>query len=354
MTSQDQSNTLVEAVREAHAARRPLAVYGGNTKMFYGRLIEGQPLDSSGHIGIVHYEPTELVITARNGTLLTEINQCLAERHQMLPFEPPHFGPAATLGGTIAAGLSGPRRPFAGAVRDNVLGVEIVNGKGERLRFGGEVMKNVAGYDVARLMAGSLGTLGLLLQISVKVLPRPPREITVAQTLSVEQAIASVNQWTRQPLPISATWYDGHDLYVRLAGGERSVQSAAHTIGGDPIDWSDVFWTNVQEQSLAFFFDDTPLWRISVPPTTPPLKLSGDCAIEWNGALRWLKTDADGEDIWRVAEEMGGHATLFRGGDHAHDVFQPLPVPLMNIHQNLKKAFDPHGILNPGRMYRGL
>ena len=354
MISHDQSDTLLEAVREARVARTPLALYGGKTKAFYGRLIEAQPLDSSGHRGIVHYEPTELVITARSGTPLAEINHCLAESRQMLPFEPPNFGPAATLGGTVAAGLSGPRRPFAGAVRDNVLGVEIVNGKGERLHFGGEVMKNVAGYDVARLMAGSLGTLGLLLQISVKVLPRPKQETTLAQTLSSTRAIERMTEWAGQTLPVSATWYDGRDLYVRLSGGERSVQSAARTIGGDPIDCSEIFWTNVREQSHEFFTDETPLWRISVPPATSPLDLPGDSAMEWSGALRWLKTDTAVDDIWNATKNVGGHATLFRRGDHEKDVFQPLPAPLMMIHEKLKKAFDPHGILNPGRMYRGL
>jgi glycolate oxidase FAD binding subunit len=354
MEPEDQSQTLLEAVSEAYAEHRPLALGGGNTKAFYGRLIEGHPLDSSGHRGIVHYEPTELVMTARSGTLLTEIEHCLAESRQMLPFEPPHFGPAATLGGAVAAGLSGPRRPYAGAVRDNVLGVEIVNGKGQRLRFGGEVMKNVAGYDVSRLMVGSLGTLGLLLQVSLKVLPRPLREVTVAQTLDVEQAIIRMSEWARQPLPVSATWYDGHDLYVRLSGGERSIQAAARSIGGDPIDWNEMFWTNVQEQSQAFFFDDTPLWRIAVPPATPPLNLPGESVMEWNGALRWLKTDADANEIWRSTMDVGGHATLFRGGDHKNDVFQPLPAPLMKIHKNLKTAFDPHGIFNPARMYRDL
>jgi glycolate oxidase FAD binding subunit len=354
MKSADQSHALIEAISEAYADKTPLAIHGGNTKTFYGRPFKGIPLGTRKHRGVIHYEPTELVITARSGTPLTEIEHLLNEHRQMLPFEPPHFGENATVGGMVAAGLSGPRRPYTGAIRDNVLGVVMINGKGELLRFGGEVMKNVAGYDIARTMAGALGTLGVLLEVSLKVLPRPHREMTLAQSMPPHAAILRMSAWTNKPLPISATWYDGRDLYVRLSGSEPSLRAAATIIGGDQLDWSEVFWKNIQEQSEFFFMENAPLWRLSVPPATPPLSLPGDTVMVWNGALRWLKSEATAAPIRTKVAEFGGHATLYRGGDRAGEVFHPLSKPLMTVHAKLKKAFDPHGILNPQRMYTAL
>jgi glycolate oxidase FAD binding subunit len=354
MKSADQSQTLIEAISQAYADKSWLAIHGGNTKTFYGRPFKGIPLSTREHRGVIRYEPTELVITARSGTPLTEIEHLLNEHRQMLPFEPPHFGENATVGGMVAAGLSGPRRPYTGAVRDNVLGVVMINGRGEPLRFGGDVMKNVAGYDIARTMAGALGTLGVLLEISLKVLPCPQREMTLAQAMSTQAAISRMSAWSDKPLPISATWYDGRDLYIRLSGSELSLRAAATIIGGDQLDWSEVFWKNIQEQSEFFFMDNAPLWRLSVPPATPPIPLPGDTVMEWNGALRWLKSDATAALIRTKANECGGHATLYRGGDRAGEVFHPLSKPLMRVHSNLKKAFDPHGILNPQRMYTAL
>ncbi len=352
MSNGDRSLALIEAVKEAHAHRIPLAIHGGSTKQFYGRTIQAQPLNVSEHQGIVHYEPTELVLTARAGTALTELEQLLTDHRQMFSFEPPHFGNQATLGGMVAAGLSGPRRLRGGAVRDNILGVEIINGTGERLRFGGEVMKNVAGYDLSRLMAGALGTLGVLLQVSVKVLPLPTSEITLARTLDPAKAIETMNTWAAKPLPISATWYDGHDLYVRLSGNESGLRAAARLIGGDILDWSELFWRNIKEHGDVFFMDDTPLWRIAVPSATPPLPLPGNTTVlEWNGALRWLKSAAPADEIRMKVTTANGHATLFRGGDRLGEHFQPLPSALMKVHKNLKRALDPAGILNPGRMY---
>jgi glycolate oxidase FAD binding subunit len=354
MSAQDLSEPLAQAVREAHGQRAPLALHGGRTKSFYGRRVAGRPLDVSGHRGIVHYEPTELVITARAGTPLAEIEARLARHRQMLPFEPPHFGPEATLGGTVAGGLAGPRRPWGGAVRDNVLGVEILNGKGERLRFGGEVMKNVAGYDLSRLMAGALGTLGVLLSVSLKVLPRPRRELTLARTLGEPEALELMQGWAARPLPLSATWYDGRDLYVRLSGGEQALRAAVQEMGGDPLDWEETFWITVREQCTAFFMDQRPLWRIALPPATPPLDLAGEAVMEWGGALRWYKGEADAGTVRQRASQAGGHATLYRGGDPEGTIFQPLPPALMTLHKRIKQALDPAGILNPGRMYPDL
>ncbi|MCP4409002.1 MAG: glycolate oxidase subunit GlcE [Gammaproteobacteria bacterium] len=354
MPTQDQTKALISAVNEARNTNTPLVIQGGDTKHFYGRRVEGRPLEIGAHQGIIHYEPSELVITARAGTPLDELERLLHKHQQIFSFEPPHFGTRTTLGGCVAAGLSGPRRPWGGAVRDNVLGAALINGKGERLHFGGEVMKNVAGYDLARTMVGSLGTLAVLLEVSVKVSPRPAREMTYALSIDAASAIQHMNTWAARPLPISATWHDGKDLYVRLSGTEQGVQAAAKTIAGDPLDWSEMFWRNIREQGETFFVDDTPLWRLSVPPATPPLKLPGKTAMEWNGGLRWLKSDAPAPTIREQTQRAGGHATLFRNGDRAGEVFHPLPPPLLGLHKNIKKALDPLGIFNPGRMYKNL
>jgi glycolate oxidase FAD binding subunit len=269
----------------------------------------------------------------------------------MLPFEPPHFGEAATIGGAVAAGLSGPRRPYAGAVRDFVLGTRIVNGKGEDLSFGGRVIKNVAGYDVSRLMAGSLGTLGVITEISFKVLPRPPAEATLAFEMDEEAAMMQVNRWAGLPLPLSATAWEAGRLRVRLSGAETAVTAAKAKMGGEAIEPGD-YWSDLREHRLAFFSGGRALWRISVPQTTPPLALPHAQLVEWGGGVRWTASDADALTLRSTTERAGGHATLFRGGDRNAGVFHPLQPALMKIHRRLKEAFDPAGILNPNRMYR--
>ena len=339
---------LSEAIRDAAAQRRPLCIRGGGTKDFYGSAIRGDKLETAAYRGIVDYEPTELVITARAGTPLAEIEAALREKGQMLAFEPPHFGPGATLGGCVAAGLSGPRRAYAGAVRDFVLGVRILDGKGDHLRFGGQVMKNVAGYDVSRLMAGSLGTLGLLTEVSLKVLPLPVSETTLLLKRGELEAISLMNEWAARPLPVTATSYRDGDLGVRLSGARVAVDAAAKKIGGTVVDpaQAERFWAGIREQTDPFFAGDAPLWRLSVKPTTPPLGLPGGLLIEWSGALRWLKTGADPKTIRDAAAHSGGHATLFRGANKSAGAFQPLAPALMKLHSNLKRAFDPAGIGN--------
>jgi glycolate oxidase FAD binding subunit len=302
----------------------------------------------------VDYEPTELVITARCGTPLAEIEAVLAERNQMLAFEPPHFGEGATLGGAIAAGLSGPRRADAGAVRDFVLGAKSMDGKGEVLGFGGQVMKNVAGYDVSRLMAGSLGTLGLLLEVSVKVLPRAFCETTLRFETGEIEAIRKLNEWGGQPLPISAScWLDGM-LMLRLSGAQAAVEAAIKSLGGEVVHDADPFWASLREQQHPFFEGEGALWRLSVPSTTSAIVLKGRQMIEWGGAQRWLRAESDhatAESIRRTVAATGGHATLFRGGDKSVGVFQPLAPGVAKIHERLKAAFDPSHVFNPGRMY---
>ncbi len=346
----DHTTALLDTVRAAATAGHALRIVGGNSKAFLGRATAAANLLSiTAHRGIVSYEAQELVITARAGTPLAEIETILAQHGQMLAFEPPHYGAAATLGGTLACNLSGPRRPYAGAARDFVLGVEIINGRGEHLRFGGQVMKNVAGYDVSRLMTGAFGTLGVLLNITLKVLPRAAATLTLRHEVSVADAIECMNAWAGLPLPISATAFDGATLYIRLEGAETALCAARLKLGGE-IDTRDDTWSAVREHTHGFFHDPRPLWRLALPPATPPTNIDGKYFVEWSGALRWLYSDAAAEKIRASVAHCGGHATLFRGGAR-EAVFHPLSAPLAQLHRNLKAAFDPHGIFNPGRMY---
>jgi len=374
---QDVIDQLTDTIRAAAANKMPLCIRGGGSKDFYGGPPRGERFSINAYRGIVDYEPTELVITARAGTPLTEIETVLRGRGQMLAFEPPHFGalpsplaplpqagegnvvPAtpeykvATLGGCIAAGLSGPRRAYTGAARDFVLGVRMLDGTGNDLRFGGQVMKNVAGFDVSRLMAGSLGTLGAILEVSLKVLPLPAAETTLRLAKTAAEAIALGNEWAGQPLPVSATAWAGGNLVVRLSGAAAAVDAAATKLGGERTDpeWALHFWHGIREHSDSFFTTGQPLWRLSLKSTTPPLNLPGAQLLEWGGALRWLATDADAPTVRAAAAFGGGHATLFRGGDKSAGVFQPLPPALLTIHRKLKQTFDPAGIFNPGRLY---
>jgi len=395
---------LIDRVRQAIADRTPLCIQGGGSKAFYGRACRGEPLDVSGHSGDIRYEPSELVLTARAGTPLSEIEALLAANDQMLPFEPPHFSPppasplaplpegegnferlspvvklegpgvreqrlhtdnagslsptlpqrgreqTATLSGMVAAGLSGPRRPWGGSVRDAVLGVKLLNGRGEVLRLGGQVMKNVAGYDLSRLMVGALGTLGVLLEVSVKVLPRPAEERTLVFDLDAASAAARQIEWGRRPLPLSATLYQAGRLHVRLSGSAQGVQAARAAMGGEESD--NTIWAEAREQTLPLFQTGQPLWRVSLPAAAPALP--GERLTEWGGALRWIVTDEPAEAFRQHVAILGGHATLFRGHDGTGEVFHPLPPAMMALHQRVKQALDPHGLFNPGRLYAEL
>ena len=346
--------TLQDKVQAAAAAGTALCIQGGNSKSFYGRTPHGEVLSVKDHQGILDYTPSELVISARAGTRLTELESVLEQEGQMLAFEPAHFGEGATLGGTLACAFSGPRRPYAGAARDFVLGVNCINGTGEWLRFGGQVMKNVAGYDVSRTLTGSLGTLAILLDIHVRVLPRPETEITLQQSCDAETAIQRCNAWAAQPLPVSASCHLDGQLFIRLSGMEQGVQSAAASIGGEPLPDAARFWQQLREQQLPFFSGELPLWRIAVPAATGILPFEGDSLLDWGGAQRWLRSAQAADSIRAITGSAGGHATLFRGGDRSGEVFHPLQPALLSLHQRLKKTFDPAGILNPGRMYREL
>ncbi len=367
------ANQLAETIREASTNKTPLRIVGGGTKDFYGNPTTGELLCTSSYRGIVDYEPTELVITARAGTPLAEIESTLKDKGQMLAFEPPHFSkgfpspltplPAgegnSTLGGTIAAGLSGPRRPYAGAVRDLVLGVRILDGTGADLRFGGQVMKNVAGFDVSRLMAGAMGTLGVILEVSLKTLPLPPAEITLHQQCNEADALRLMNEWAGQPLPVSATCWTHGDLRIRLSGAASAVEAARKKLGGTVVDapLASTLWKGVRDHTDAYFTRSGALWRLSVKSSAPVIVLPGVQRLEWSGALRWLQTDASAVAVRDAAQKAGGHATLFRLDDHSDalrkngGVFHPLSPALAAIHRKLKQTFDPVGILNPGRLY---
>jgi glycolate oxidase FAD binding subunit len=347
----DDSGLLLEQVNQALQNATPLRIQGSNSKAFLGRMTAGEILDTRSHRGIVSYDPTELVITARGGTPLAELSQVLDAAQQMLPCEPPAFGDGATVGGMIACGLSGPRRPWSGSVRDFVLGTRVITGHGKHLRFGGEVMKNVAGYDLSRLMAGSYGTLGVITEVSLKVLPKPRKALSISLEMDSDRALMRLGEWGQQPLPISAACHDGQRLHLRLEGGEGSVAAAHDRLGGELLDAS--YWADLNEQRLSFFDEDQPLWRLSLPNNTPKLSLPGRQLIDWGGAQRWLKSDADAAFIRQVVAEVGGHVTCYSHG-LTDSPFQPLPGALMRLHQNLKQQLDPRGIFNPGRLYAEL
>jgi FAD/FMN-containing dehydrogenase len=354
---------LVERVERARSQRTPLEICGGGTKAFYGRPARGEALDITGLAGISSYEPTELVVTARAGTPLEELEAALAEHGQCLPFEPPRFLDGGTVGGMVAAGLSGPARANVGSVRDHVLGVTLLNGRGEVLTFGGQVAKNVAGYDVSRLVVGSLGILGVICEVSFKVLPVARATATLDFEWEERQALEQLNRWASQPLPLNASAWCGGKLRVRVAGAVAAVNAACSTLdslGGTVIapDEAAGWWLGLRDQTQDFFALDAGdlargecLWRLSVPGTSPPVELPGLQLIEWHGAERWWRTAAVPREVRAAATSAGGHATLVRGADKSAGVFTPLNAVLMRIHLGLKQAFDPDGIFNPGRLY---
>ncbi len=348
----DLTATLADQVRTAAANRTPLRIVGGDTKAFYGRATAGAPLSLAGHRGIIACEPTELVLTARAGTPLTEIEDRLATHGQRLGFEPPHFGPASTIGGVVAAGLAGARRPFAGAVRDFVLGATVLDGRGEVLKFGGQVFKNVAGFDAFRLMAGALGGLGVILDVSLRVTPKPGLEVGLVLEMDAGAARSWLTRTLAGATPISGAFHHDERLHLRLSGGAAGVDGLARELGGE--DEAPTFWDDLRAFDHPVFDGDGPLWRVTLPQTAGPFALGETVAWDWAGALRWVRSEAEPAAMWRAAAEAHGHATLWRGGVAGGEVFQPLPAGLLALHQRLKAAFDPAGVLNPGRMYGAL
>lgn len=363
---------ITQRVRAAVADRTPLRLRGGGSKDFHAHALEGEILDTRALQGVLGYEPSELVVTARAGTSLAELQALLAQQGQCLPFDPPHFGPGATVGGMVAAGLSGPARASAGAVRDYVLGLEMLNGRAELLRFGGQVMKNVAGYDVPRLMAGSWGTLGLITEVSLKLLPQAPAEATLLFHCTQAQALQWLNTWGGRPLPLNAScWLEDEGrgtLFVRLRGAKAAVQSACAALGGERKDNAQVApdWDACRDHQLPWFLDrlaqpDLALWRLSLPAQAPVLALPEGARgplVEWHGALRWVQAPRHlGPALQALAAQAGGSAQMFQAesagtgsGPATLAPATPLPAALAALQARLQQAFDPAGIFNPGRL----
>lgn len=341
---------LTEALAERVRAGGPLRLEGGGTRGFYGRKVAGEALSLAGHQGVVDYDPSELVITARAGTPIAEIEALLATENQMLAFEPPVFGPTGTLGGAVATGLSGPRRPFVGPLRDYVLGARLMNPQGEVLRFGGTVFKNVAGFDAFRLMAGSMGCFGPILEVSLRVTPRPRTEHALVFEMAGEAARTWVTGLMGRPLPLSGAFHDGQRLHLRLSGGEAGVAATKAELGGEgePV----TTWDAIRHMTHPVF-DAPVLWRVSLPPTAPAEDFAAT-AWDWAGGQRWLPATSVDPGVWAQAARLGGQATLFRGQAPNGEVFQPLAPGVFNLHRRVKAALDPAGIFNPGAMYEGL
>lgn len=363
-------------LQEARSQSKPVFIEGHGSKAFYGnaRPAQGLRFSTLDYAGIVNYDPTELVVVARAGTPIVALEAALAEEGQGLAFEPPRFGPdrRGTVGGMVATGLSGPARLSAGSCRDALLGMTLLNSSGECLRFGGTVMKNVAGYDMTRLHAGALGTLGILLDVAIKVLPRPTSSLTLSMSMDQASALSQTSAWLAQPLPIAATaWLPDAGLVLRLSGARAAVESAAdrfeRELGRSRVRrWSDPealsFWDGLRDQTHPFFTRmpaGQSLWRVSLAPTSPALFIGNgsqgtDTLIEWGGGQRWFWSDAEADVIRQAALAHGGHATRFRGAGPQKDAFTPLSNILHDIHGRLKAELDPHGLLEPGRLYQGI
>lgn len=348
---------LQDRIRDA---RTPLRITGHGSKDFYGEPLHGEPLSTLALNGITAYEPSELYVSVLAGTPLADLEAALAQKQQRLAFEPPRFGGRGTVGGMVSAGLSGPTRAALGSVRDHLLGAVVINGQGELLSFGGTVMKNVAGFDVSRALAGAMGQLGLITEVTLKVLPLPAATATLRFDLDQPAALTALNRWGGEPLPIEASaWWDGA-LVLRLAGAVAAVESAGAKLGGDiiPADLAAGFWTGLRDHADEFFVGaeravagGARLWRLGVPSIAPELKLRGEQLIEWGGAQRWVVTPMEPAALRDAVSAVGGHATLFRATDKSPGVFAPLSPPLAMIHKRLKAAFDPHRVFNPGRLY---
>jgi len=352
----DQTTALQHQIISAYKHNTACKIVGGDSKQFIGNETSGELISTQQHKGVISYDASELVCTVRSGTTLNEIRQTLDEQNQMLAFEPPAFTENTTIGGTIACNSSGPARAYSGAARDFVLGSKIINGKGEILQFGGQVMKNVAGYDASRLMAGAYGTLGLILEVSLKVLPKNSHQTTIKIGQPVNTAIETINKLSAKNLPISASCYLDHHLYIRLSSSEKNTQAASQLIcketAGTEIDNSDLFWQQIRDQKNDFFKTDSPVTRLSLPATCQNIEFDGEQLIEWGGALRWLKSSQTIDDIRQSVASKNGHAIAYKNFDKQTAYFHPLDAGLNTIHQRLKQAFDPAGILNPGRLYK--
>ena len=352
----EMSQQLIDEVRTAAQAGTAINIVGRGTKGFMGRTPTGQAISVDRHCGIVDYCPVELVITVRAGTSLEEIVTALDEHNQILAFEPPTFAGQASIGGTLACNLSGPARPWSGGIRDSLLGVRLINGKAEHLRFGGRVMKNVAGYDVSKLQAGAMGALGIITEVSLKVVPKPSANSTVVRDLEFGEAIEVMNRTAGKHSSLTgACWLD-HKLYLRFSGAQSAVKQASVSCTGEVLESGDEFWHALREMQLDFFQRSGPLWRFSLRSTSAHFRANEHWLIDWAGAQRWLRLAIDSKNVERESLEQAavagnGQAMLFRGGDRSNEVFHTPSDTGKKIHQRLKSAFDPDGLFNRGRLY---
>ena len=350
-------------VREAQANATPLRIRGAGTKDFYGTGV-GEVLDTRTHAGVIDYEPTELVVTVRTGTPWAELERVLNERQQCLPFEPPFVAQGATVGGVINAGLTGAARVYVGGIRDYVLGAHLLNAQGDVLKFGGQVMKNVAGYDVSRLLVGSMGTLGVMTQVSLKVLPQPKAMQTLHVVCDFQTAQVLCRRFLVKPIAVTGSAWCNGVLTVRLAGMAAAVSAgvtmlddwARELIGGAFIQMDAVqaaaFWGMLQEQDHPHFSaapsDEHALWRTVLPSAVDGLTVHADTGLAmWGGMLRWLWA---AEDLTASFKAAGGHATCYRravsGREHMGS------SALLNeqaLQTAVKAQFDPQQIFNRHR-----
>jgi glycolate oxidase FAD binding subunit len=356
ITDSDVTEHLQQQVKEAISSREPLYIHGGNSKLFYGNEVDAKPLNISLHTGVISYEPTELCITVRAGTRLSEINALLSKNQQILPFEPPMYTENTTIGGAIATGISGPRRAYTGSVRDAILGVQIINGYGEVFNFGGQVMKNVAGYDLSRLMVRSQGTLGVILSVSLRLLPKPKQDISLSFETSATDAIKYFQELRIQQLPITATAWHDNQAYIRLSASEKIINSCQAKLDLEQLEESESLWQDIRDHKHAFFKNlDKPLWRLSLPPAVGNLSnIDDQQLIEWGGAQRWLSSNAPANIIQGLLSKQSGHATLFRSNVPNTQIFTALEPVLFSLHKRLKNKMDPHKIFNPNRIYQDL
>lgn len=357
-----------EAIHEAIQSKDLLRITGSGTKDWFGAELKGNPLSTKNYQGIINYQPDELVITVKSGTSIKEIELALEEKNQQFAFEPPHFGDNATIGGMVCSGLAGPGRVSAGSLRDFVLGAKIMDGQGQVMNFGGTVMKNVAGYDVSRLMPGSLGTLALLLDVSIKVLPKPIATATLQLEIEQQKAIHTMNLLASQPWPINASCWQGEQngmLHIRLSGAKAAVESATNSfkknLGMKLLDPDEAkkFWDSLREHQSDWFKSSNhqalPLWRFAVAPTSNPINLPGSTLIEWHGGQRWWQGHLDAAAAKAIAAKAHGHASIFRSSERDLAMLSslndnPLTKALVPVQERLKKAFDPHGIFATGRL----
>jgi glycolate dehydrogenase FAD-binding subunit len=349
-----QINTIKQQVLSAIEQNQPLKIVGGNSKAFLGREIVGEQLDMSSYTGVISYEPTELYITVKAGTLLSDVKQVLSEKNQMLPFEPPQVNEKTTIGGVISTGLSGPRRPYAGSVRDFVLGIHCINGSGQEMSFGGQVMKNVAGYDLSRLLTGSFGTLGVILEVTLKVLPVPEYELTGSKKITKHQALELKSKLSNQAIPVSATCYYDEMLYVRFSGNKNVVKDCLAVFELEEYENGNDVWSKLRDYKLPLFNSEKNVWRLSVPSLSNIEFGNDEFVIDWGGAQYWLASERPAKEIFAIAEEVYGSALLFHSSNKNDNVFQPLSDELFKLQQNLKQAFDPKRILNREKMYKNL